>query len=64
MRHQLQRLQDPSQPEAQVALRLNLPPEYLLVHRTLVGGVGVLCQLEAEAPFGAILTELMPGFAD
>jgi predicted unusual protein kinase regulating ubiquinone biosynthesis (AarF/ABC1/UbiB family) len=62
MRQQLQRLQDPRQPESQLALRLNLPREYLLIHRTLVGAVGVLCQLEAEAPFGQILAESMPGF--
>jgi predicted unusual protein kinase regulating ubiquinone biosynthesis (AarF/ABC1/UbiB family) len=64
MRDQLQRLQDPSQPETQLAFRLNLPPEYLLIHRTLVGCVGVLCQLEAEVPFRGILEELMPGFAE
>jgi predicted unusual protein kinase regulating ubiquinone biosynthesis (AarF/ABC1/UbiB family) len=64
MRQQLQRLQDPSQPETQIAFRLNLPPEYLLIHRTLTGAVGVLCQLEAELPFRAILDELMPGFTD
>src|SRR4051812_28329754 len=64
MRQQFQRLQDPTQPEAQTMLRLNLPTEYLLIHRTLVGTVGVLCQLEAEVPFGRILTELMPGFAN
>ena len=40
MRAQLQRLQDPPSPENQVAFRLNLPPEYLLIHRTLVGGGG------------------------
>ena len=64
MREQLQRFQDPTHPEAQIALRLNLPPEYLLIHRTLVGCIGVLCQLEAEAPFGALLAELAPGFTD
>ncbi|CAA9357310.1 MAG: Uncharacterized ABC1 family protein SCO5192 [uncultured Nocardioidaceae bacterium] len=64
MREQLQRMQDPSQPETQLAFRLNLPPDYLLIHRTFVGGVGVLCQLGAEAPFRGILEELMPGFAD
>ena len=64
MREQLQRLQDPSQPETQIAFRLNLPTEYLLIHRTLTGGVGVLCQLEAEVPFRTILEELMPGFTD
>ena len=64
MRFQLQRLQDPSQPETQLAFRLNLPPEYLLIHRTFVGAVGVLCQLEAEVPFRKILEESMPGFVD
>jgi predicted unusual protein kinase regulating ubiquinone biosynthesis (AarF/ABC1/UbiB family) len=64
MREQLQRLQDPSQPETQLAFRLNLPPQYLLIHRTFVGGVGVLCQLEARAPFRGLLAELMPGFSD
>ena len=64
MRSQLQRLSDPEHPETQLAFRLNLPPEYLLIHRTFVGGVGVLCQLEAEVPFRGLLDELMPGFTD
>jgi predicted unusual protein kinase regulating ubiquinone biosynthesis (AarF/ABC1/UbiB family) len=64
MRFQMQRVQDPRSPEVQTALRLTLPPEYLLIHRTLVGGIGVLCQLEAEVPFQGILEELMPGFTD
>lgn len=64
MRFQLQRLQDPSQSESQVALRLNLPREYLLIHRTFIGSVGVLCQLEAVAAYGRILHDWMPGFAD
>ena len=64
MRAQMQRVQDPRSPEVQTALRLTLPPEYLLIHRTLVGGIGVLCQLEAEVPFRTILEELMPGFTD
>ncbi len=62
LRSQMQRVQDPRAPEVQVAFRLTLPPEYLLIHRTLVGGVGVLCQLEAEVPFRGILEEFMPGF--
>jgi predicted unusual protein kinase regulating ubiquinone biosynthesis (AarF/ABC1/UbiB family) len=64
MREQLQRLQDPSQPETQIAFRLNLPPQYLLIHRTFVGCVGVLCQLEARAPFRRLLEDWMPGFSD
>ena len=62
MREQFQRVQDPRR--SSLALRLNLPPSYLLIHRVWVGGIGVLCQLGAEAPFRAILTEALPGFAD
>jgi hypothetical protein len=34
-----------------------------LIHRTWIGSIGVLCQLEAELPFRAILEEALPGFA-
>jgi predicted unusual protein kinase regulating ubiquinone biosynthesis (AarF/ABC1/UbiB family) len=64
MREQFQRLQDLSQPGSGLALRLNLPPSYLLIHRVWIGGIGVLCQLEAEAPFKAIMEASLPGFAD
>jgi predicted unusual protein kinase regulating ubiquinone biosynthesis (AarF/ABC1/UbiB family) len=64
MREQFQRLQDPRQPGSTLALRLNLPPSYLLIHRVWVGSIGVLCQLEAELPFRDILEEALPGFAD
>ena len=51
------------EPSYTVAMKLNLPPSYLLIHRTWLGGIGVLSQLEAEAPFRAILMEYLPGFA-
>ena len=63
MREQFQRINNPREPTYTVALKLNLPPYYLLIHRTWLGGIGVLSQLEAEAPFRAILTEFLPGFA-
>ena len=44
-------------------LKINLPPEYLLMHRVWLGGIGVLSQLEAKAPFAAILADSLPGFA-
>ncbi len=44
------------------SMKINLPPEYLLIHRVWLGGVGVLCQLGATAPFRAILEESIPGF--
>jgi predicted unusual protein kinase regulating ubiquinone biosynthesis (AarF/ABC1/UbiB family) len=64
MRGQFQRLQDPRQPGSMLALRLNLPPSYLLIHRVWIGSIGVLCQLEAELPFRAMLDEALPGFAE
>ena len=44
--------------------RLNLPPSYVLIHRVLASGLGVLCQLECEAPFRAEVLRWMPGYAD
>ena len=64
MREQFQRVQDPRQPGSTLALRLNLPPSYLLIHRVWIGSIGVLCQLEAELPFRQILTDALPGFAE
>ncbi len=64
MREQFQRVGDPRQPGATLALRLNLPPSYLLIHRVWLGGIGVLCQLEAELPFRAMLEEALPGFSE
>lgn len=64
MREQFQRINNPRQPSYTIAIKINLPPSYMLIHRTWIGGIGVLSQLEAEAPFNAILTEFLPGFAD
>ena len=47
-----------------VLRRLNLPPSYILIHRVLASGLGVLCQLECEAPFRAEVLRWMPGYAD
>jgi len=64
MREQFQRINNPRDPSYTVSLKLNLPPAYLLIHRTWVVGIGLLSQLEAEAPFRQILIESMPGFAE
>jgi predicted unusual protein kinase regulating ubiquinone biosynthesis (AarF/ABC1/UbiB family) len=63
MQGQFQRINNPREPSYTVAMKLNLPPAYLLIHRTWLGGVGMLSQLGAEAPFRAILEENLPGFA-
>ena len=64
MRTQFQRINDPRSPSYTIALKLNLPASYLLIHRTWLGGIGILSQLEAEAPFRALLEEYLPGFAE
>jgi predicted unusual protein kinase regulating ubiquinone biosynthesis (AarF/ABC1/UbiB family) len=43
---------------------LDLPNDYVLVHRTIALGTGVLCQLEAEGNFRAEAVKWVPGFAD
>ena len=37
---------------------LNLPPQYLLVHRVTMGTLGVLCQLDADVPLRGIVQQL------
>ncbi len=64
MREQFQRTSDPRQPGSTLALKLNMPPSYLLIHRVWVGSIGVLSQLEAELGFRAILEESLPGFLE
>jgi predicted unusual protein kinase regulating ubiquinone biosynthesis (AarF/ABC1/UbiB family) len=63
MRGQFSRINDPRRPGYTVGLKLNLPPSYLLIHRVWIGGLGVLSQLDCEAPFRAELDRWLPGFA-
>ncbi|HMU37107.1 MAG TPA: AarF/UbiB family protein, partial [Marmoricola sp.] len=63
MRRQFNRINDPKGDAFSVMTRLNLPPEYLLIHRTWTGGIGVLSQLEARVRFRELMIEHLPGFA-
>jgi predicted unusual protein kinase regulating ubiquinone biosynthesis (AarF/ABC1/UbiB family) len=63
MREQAQRIGDPRNEAARVGRMLNLPPEYLLLHRVTLGSIGVLCQLGARAPYREIAETWQPGFA-
>lgn len=63
MRSQFNRVKDP-QASGGVAATLNLPPSYLLIHRVWLGGVAVLSQLNARAPFAGVLEEFLPGYAE
>ncbi|WP_072687908.1 ABC1 kinase family protein [Rhodococcus marinonascens] len=51
-------------PQFRTARALKLPAEYLMIFRVLVGSVGICAQLDAYAPYMAILTRWLPGFAD
>lgn len=64
MRAQFERINNPRDPAFTLATKLNLPTSYLLIHRAWLGGLGLLSQLEAEAPFRQIVTDHLPGFAD
>ncbi|GAA1967066.1 AarF/ABC1/UbiB kinase family protein [Terrabacter lapilli] len=54
-------INDPRQPNYAVAFKLNLPREYLLIHRVWGGGIGVLSQLGGTVQGRAIVDELLPG---
>lgn len=62
LRGQFNRVNDIRDPDFVVGMRLNLPPSYALIHRVWLGGIGVLCQLQASIPMRAELQEWVPGF--
>ncbi|HET9658240.1 MAG TPA: AarF/ABC1/UbiB kinase family protein [Kineosporiaceae bacterium] len=62
MRQLFSHINDPRRPQWAMGMKLNLPPEYALIHRTWLGGVGVLCQIEGEVPVLEVLAEWLPDF--
>lgn len=54
-------INDPRQPDWVVGTRLNLPPEYLLIHRVWLGGIGVLCQIGGTVSGRSMFERLVPG---
>ncbi|MFS8479756.1 MAG: AarF/ABC1/UbiB kinase family protein [Micromonosporaceae bacterium] len=63
LRQEAARIANPRSPAYQLGKHLNLPPNYLMIHRVTLGSIGVLCQLEAKAPYRDILRRWLPGFA-
>ena len=63
MRGQFERINNPRSRSFNLATKLNLPTSYLLIHRTWLGGLGVLSQLDCEVPFRSIMEQHLPGFA-
>ncbi len=64
IRGQFTRLNDVRNPDFTMGLKLNLPPSYALIHRVWLGGIAVLCQLDATVPMRAELDEWVPEFAE
>jgi predicted unusual protein kinase regulating ubiquinone biosynthesis (AarF/ABC1/UbiB family) len=62
MQEQAVRIGDPRNEASKLGRQLNLPPAYLLIHRVTIGSIGVLCQLDTEGNFRAVLEEWLPGF--
>ena len=60
---QAERVGDLRSPDFRTGRSLNLPPQYLLIHRVTAGSTGVLCQLGAKVPARAIVERWQPGFA-
>ena len=65
LRMQAERVGDLRSPEFDTGRLLNLPPQYLLVHRVTLGTLGILCQIGAEVPLRGIVSHWQPElFAD
>jgi predicted unusual protein kinase regulating ubiquinone biosynthesis (AarF/ABC1/UbiB family) len=63
MQRQAGRVGDSRGSDFHVGRSLNLPPEYLMIHRVTAGSTGILCQLDAEIPARGIVERWQPGFA-
>jgi predicted unusual protein kinase regulating ubiquinone biosynthesis (AarF/ABC1/UbiB family) len=62
MRQLFTLVNDPRRPQWSIGLKLNLPPEYALIHRVGIGGIGVLSQIEGEIPVLEVLAQWLPDF--
>jgi predicted unusual protein kinase regulating ubiquinone biosynthesis (AarF/ABC1/UbiB family) len=64
LRREAARVADPRSPAAQLGRKLNLPAAYLMMHRVAAGSIGVLCQLDADIPYGLEVRRWIPGLTD
>jgi predicted unusual protein kinase regulating ubiquinone biosynthesis (AarF/ABC1/UbiB family) len=64
LQRQAERVGDLRSPDFNTGRALNLPPQYLLVHRVTMGTLGVLCQLDADVPLRGIVARWQPWIFD
>ena len=62
MRGQFTRMNDVRNPDFTIALKLNLPPNYALIHRVWLGCIAVMCQLDATVPMRGEIERWVPSF--
>jgi predicted unusual protein kinase regulating ubiquinone biosynthesis (AarF/ABC1/UbiB family) len=60
LQRQAERVGDMRSPDFRTGRALNLPPQFLLVHRVTFGTLGVLCQLGAEVGLRGIVARWQP----
>lgn len=64
MQEQAERVGDLRSPQFHTGRGLNLPPDYLLIHRVTLGTTAIMCQLDAEVAARDILLRWQSGFAE
>jgi predicted unusual protein kinase regulating ubiquinone biosynthesis (AarF/ABC1/UbiB family) len=64
LQRQAERVGDLRSPQFNTGRELNLPPQYLLVHRVTMGTLGVLCQLDADVALRDIVHSWEPSIFD
>ncbi len=64
LQSQAERVGDLRSPQFNTGRELNLPPQYLLVHRVTMGTIAVLCQLDADVPLRGIVQHWQPWIFD
>lgn len=64
IRGQVTRVSAPTAEGMGTSMRINLPREYVMLHRVAAGGIGVLSQLGATVRVPDVLAESLPGYAD
>jgi predicted unusual protein kinase regulating ubiquinone biosynthesis (AarF/ABC1/UbiB family) len=64
LQRQAGRVGDLRSPDFRTGMELNLPPQYLLIHRVTMGTLGVLCQLDADVPLRGIVHHWQPWIFD
>jgi hypothetical protein len=60
LQSQAERMGDLRSPHFRTGRELNLPPQYLLIHRVTMGTLGVLCQLDADVQLRGIVQRWQP----